>query len=153
MKPLDVQLLQILIKALLNVSLQNFSGLKQWLYTHGLPWRGDICTLVTGHKKLNKSDQTQLQPTWLSVLVISPKGFRGGFYCDFVAVQSKIIFIIILLLLTEGCRFNLKCFARQENKSETHLPERICFHNTQEEVIDQVWNVWHAIFFFVPNTH
>lgn len=100
---------------------------------------GDICTLVTGHAA---SSDLAISS------VISPKGF----YCDLLAVHSKTIFIIILLLLTEGYRFKVKCFAWQENQSETHLPEiqeSVSTIIIKKEAIHQVKNIRYS-FCFCP---
>lgn len=141
----DIQLLHILIKVQLSQVSRIFSWPKQWLYTHGWSWRGDICTLVTGRKKPKQVwSDPQLHLTCLSALLISPKGIPAWFYCDSVAVQRNNSLTVILLLLTEACRFRLECFAWQENP-ENHLAE---VHQSvsiiEEEVIHHVWNVWHA---------
>lgn len=88
-----------------------------------------MCILVTGCKKSNKSDQTQLHLTWLSAYAISPKNFLVWLLWQFTEKLFYYHYTITEMKL--NYRFNLNCFAWQEKQSETHLfPQCIRRSNT-----------------------
>lgn len=58
---------------------------------HDWSWRGDICTLVTGHRKPNKSDQTHssVRPAYQQVLS-AQKASEEGFIVTYWQFKEKL---------------------------------------------------------------
>lgn len=129
-----------------------FSQLKQWPCTHGWSWRGDICTLVTRHKKPNKSDQTHssIQAAY-QFFLSAQKASEEAIIVTLWQFKAQ-----LSLLLSFHCWhrvIDLTWNALHGSKTkcvEWNLPSardiRICFHNTHEEEIHHVWKVWHSFF-------
>lgn len=129
-----------------------FSCLKQWLYTQGWPGRGDICTLVTGHKKPNKSDQTRssIRPGY-QLSLSAQKASEQGFIVTLWHFKAKLSLLLSFHRWQKVIDSNLNAL-HDRKTSETHLPEiweSVSTIHMKKSYI-KFWNVWHTLY-FVPN--
>lgn len=122
---------------------------QQWLSTLSWSWRGDICTLVTGCKKPNKSDQTHssIRPGY-QFLLSSQKDLKRGFIVTWWPFKEK----MSLLLLSYNCRqwvidLTLNASEEKKEKSEIHAVwDTVFVQNTQRANTSSLRRLTHSLF-------
>lgn len=122
---------------------------QQWLSTLSWSWREDICTLVTGCKKPNKSDQTHssIRPGY-QFLLSSQKDLKRGFIVTLWPFEEK----LSLLLLSYNCRqrvidLTLNASEKKKKRVKYMLYEilYVC-KNTQRANTSSLRRLTHSLF-------
>lgn len=134
------------IKALIRANI--FSWHQQWLSTLVWPWRRDICTLVTGCKKPNKSDQTHssIRPGY-QFLLSSQKDLKRVIIVTLWQFKAKLSLLLSYKCWQRVIDLTLNASEKKrEGRNTCAVWDTVCVQNTQRANISSLRRLTHSLF-------